>query len=157
MKQVSEATPDARKRARIGGQTAFVIGLSATGAVFFSAAHAQPAPFNGTDRGEHSGRVIGEHSDRVIPRKVEKDLRVSARDIKREAGGIQFTSRDYAEALNMDRASVVRALQTNYPGIRDEQIKVAGDRIFIGNGGGAAMTIFDNLCLHVTLNICRKS
>lgn len=149
MKQVSEATPDARKRARIARQTAFVIGLSATGAVFFSAAHAQPAPFKGTDRGEHSGRVI--------PRKVEKDLRVSARDIKREAGGIEFTSRDYAEALNMDRASVVRALQMNYPGIRNEQIRVTGDRIFIGNGGGPAMTIFENLCLHVTLNICSKS
>ena len=146
MKRVPGVKSNAGKYASMAGQAAFVIGLSATGAVFFTPAEARQPAANGADMAK---------AERTIPRQVEKSLRVSTRDVRRVRGGIEFASRDYAEALSMDRQAVVRGLQTLIPGLNGDQIKVRGSQIFIGNVGEPQLVKIENLCLHVTLNLCK--
>ena len=132
----------------LAGATALVIGLSATGAVFFTT-------------GEAAAQAKAPNAPAATspaPRTVEKDLAVKAKDVKRSKTGIEFTSRDYAEAFTQDRRSVVAALQKRYPSIKDEQIKVAGNQIFIANPHvpGPANEIFENFCIHLTINLCGR-
>lgn len=146
MKRVPGVKSNVGKYAGMAGQAAFVIGLSATGAVFFSPAEAaEPAA---ADRAT---------AERAIPRQIEKTLRIPTRDVRRVRGGIEFDSRDYAEALSMDRQAVVRGLQTLIPGLKGDQIKVRGNRIFIGNDGEPPALKIENLCLVIKLNLCGKS
>ncbi|HEY0105419.1 MAG TPA: hypothetical protein VGB91_04990 [Rhizomicrobium sp.] len=159
MKRDTKATPAAKRRTSLAGATAVVVGLSATGAVFFSVADTQAAPYGEqhADRGDHRGWKA--HGDRYFPRTVQRDLRVSRDDIRRRRGGIEFVSSDYADALSTDRDAVVRALGRKYPWLDADRIMVRGDKIFIGNSGGgpASFPKFENLCLSITLNLCKKS
>ena len=155
MNSICIAASDDNARVRgVVGATALVIGLSATGAVFFS---------TGATAG--SEKVNGKPA---AQRTVVKNLGVKWKDVKATSEGVQFTSHAYAEGLAIDRQAVVGALQRKYPGLKDEQIKVAGDEIYIANpqmrgmavkqgGGSPADNIFENLCIHITLNLCRKA
>ena len=147
MKPTHPVTPDKETRKHVGrvGASAFVIGLSATGAVFFSAGEAPAAP------------AKTENADRAAAQTVQKELNVKWSEVKKTSGGIAFTSRAYAEALGLDRRAVVQALQTKFRGIRDEQIRVVGNQIFIADPAILPSQIFENLCLNVTLNLCKKS
>lgn len=135
---------------------AIVVGLSATGAVYFSLgdAHAASAVSAAADQGGRSG------VKRQLPRTVERDLRVRREAIKFRRDGVEFVSRAYADALNTDRESVVRALSQKYAWIDPRRITVRGNRIFIGSSSGgaeAAKNIFENLCLVLKFNIkCKK-
>ena len=149
-------TPPAR-RTQAATAAALVVGLSATGAVYFSLSGAHAATAVSDNRSDTASARGQNDLGRHVPRTVERDLRVRRKDIRVRRDGIEFVSRDYAEALNTDRTSVVRALSRKYPWIDIDRIIVRGTRIFIGGGGdGGPQAIFENLCLHITLNICKK-
>lgn len=158
MKQNPKAKILTARRVQTATAAAVVVGLSATGAVYFSVgdAHAVPAiSEHQSDRADRSGRS---DLQRRVPRTVERTLRVRRKNVRVRPDGVEFVSKAYAAAFNTDRESVVRALSQKYSWIDARRITVRGNRIFIGSGGGGGdeAKIFENLCLVIKLNLCKK-